>query len=136
MLDRLDNDLRFQQEALNLRAERQKVIASNIANADTPNYRARDFDFARELSSAVQQGRAASGMQLTTTSAAHLRAKQEAAPVRDLLYRVPDQPSLDGNTVDMDRERTQFADNTVRYQASLSFLNSRLQGLKTAMQPD
>lgn len=136
MLDRLDNDLRFQQEALNLRAERQKVLASNIANADTPNYRARDFDFARELSSAVQQGRAASGMQLTTTSAAHLHARHSAAPVRDLLYRVPDQPSLDGNTVDMDRERTQFADNTVRYQASLSFLNSRLQGLKTAMQPD
>jgi len=59
-----------------------------------------------------------------------------AAPVGDLLYRVPAQPSLDGNTVDMDVERTRFADNSVRYQAALTMLNGRIQGLKSAMQPE
>ena len=59
-----------------------------------------------------------------------------SAPVGDLLYRVPDQPSLDGNTVNMDVERTRFADNSVRYQAALTMLNVRIQGLKSAMQPE
>ncbi len=135
MLDKLDGALRFHQEALNLRAERQQVLANNIANADTPQFKARDFDFARELSSAVQNGRpSGSAMNLATTSPRHLQGRLEVPDVRELLYRVPDQPSLDGNTVDMDRERTAFADNSVRYQASLTFMNSRLQGLKSAMQ--
>ncbi|MFD2837024.1 flagellar basal body rod protein FlgB [Azotobacter vinelandii] len=75
-------------------------------------------------------------MSLATTSSRHLQGTSTTFAVRELLYRVPDQPSLDGNTVDMDRERAQFVDNTVRYQASLTFLDSRLQGLKTAMQPE
>jgi len=137
MLDKLDASLRFQQEALNLRTQRQQVLAANIANADTPEFRARDFDFSRELAKAVEDGRGASSMRLVTTSTRHLQGASTAAlAVRELLYRVPDQPSLDGNTVDMDRERAQFVDNTVRYQASLTFLNSRLQGLKTAMQSE
>ncbi|GAB3390881.1 flagellar basal body rod protein FlgB [Azotobacter armeniacus] len=136
MLDKLDASLRFQQEALSLRSERQHVLAGNIANADTPEFRARDFDFSRELARAVKDGGRVSSMRLTTTSSRHLQGTSEAFAVRELLYRVPDQPSLDGNTVDMDRERTQYLDNTVRYQASLTFLNSRLQGLKTAMQPE
>ncbi|QQE90533.1 flagellar basal body rod protein FlgB [Azotobacter chroococcum] len=137
MLDKLDASLRFQQEALNLRTQRQQVLAANIANADTPEFRARDFDFSRELARAVEGGRGASSMRLATTSTRHLQGASTAAlAVRELLYRVPDQPSLDGNTVDMDRERAQFVDNTVRYQASLTFLNSRLQGLKAAMQPE
>ncbi len=137
MLDKLDGALRFHQEALNLRAERQQVLANNIANADTPHYKARDFDFARELASAVDKGRpAGSAMALHTTSPRHLQGRLETPAVRELLYRVPDQPSLDGNTVDMDRERTAFADNAVKYQASLTFINSRLQGLKSAMQPE
>lgn len=135
MLDKLDGALRFHQEALNLRAERQQVLANNIANADTPGFKARDFDFARELASAVQNGRpGGSSMNLATTSPRHLQGRLESPAVHELLYRVPDQPSLDGNTVDMDRERTAFADNAVRYQASLTFMNSRLQGLKSAMQ--
>lgn len=137
MLDKLDASLRFQQEALNLRTQRQQVLAANIANADTPEFRARDFDFSRELARAVEGGRGTSSMRLATTSTRHLQGASTAAlAVRELLYRVPDQPSLDGNTVDMDRERAQFVDNTVRYQASLTFLNSRLQGLKAAMQPE
>ncbi len=137
MLDKLDGALRFHQEALNLRAERQQVLANNIANADTPAFKARDFDFARELAGAMQNGRpSGSSMELATTSGRHLQGRLQAPAVRELLYRVPDQPSLDGNTVDMDRERTAFADNAVRYQASLTFMNSRLQGLKSAMQSE
>lgn len=137
MIDKLDNELRFQQDAMSLRAERQQVLANNIANADTPDFRARDFDFASELASSLNQDRAAGrGMSLATTSDRHLRASSGAMTRRELLYRVPDQPSLDGNTVDMDRERAQFADNSVRYQASLTFLTNRLQSLKTAMQSE
>jgi flagellar basal-body rod protein FlgB len=137
MIDKLDNELRFQQDALSLRAERQQVLANNIANADTPEYRARDFDFAAELASSLSEGRSSSrGMALATTSDRHLQAATTGSSVHELLYRVPDQPSLDGNTVDMDRERAQFADNSVRYQASLTFLNNRLQSLKTAMQSE
>lgn len=137
MIDKLAGSLGFHQEALNLRAERQKVLASNIANADTPNYKARDFDFASELSRAVDKGRAnGDGLALATTSSRHIPAQGPVAAGRDLLYRVPDQPSLDGNTVDMDRERAQFADNAVRYQAGLTIMNRKIQGLKTAMQPE
>jgi len=135
MIDKLDNELRFAQDAMSLRAERQQVLANNIANADTPNYRARDFDFASELASSLSQGRVRN-MALATTSDRHLRASSAGSSVHELLYRVPDQPSLDGNTVDMDRERAQFADNSVRYQASLTFLNNRLQSLKNAMQSE
>ncbi|HCN45121.1 MAG TPA: flagellar basal body rod protein FlgB [Pseudomonas sp.] len=136
MIDKLDNELRFQQDAMSLRAERQQVLANNIANADTPEFRARDFDFAAELASSLNGDRISRGMSLATTSDRHLRAASSAASSRELLYRVPDQPSLDGNTVDMDRERAQFADNSVRYQASLTFLTNRLQSLKTAMQSE
>lgn len=137
MIDKLAGALNFHQEALNLRAERQKVLASNIANADTPNYKARDFDFGSELSRAMKQGRSSTdGLALSTTSGRHIPAQAPSTAGRDLLYRVPDQPSLDGNTVDMDRERAQFADNAVRYQASLTILNSKIQGLKSAMQSE
>lgn len=137
MIDQLSAALNFHQEALNLRAERQKVLAANIANADTPHYKARDFDFSSELSRAMEEGRASDqGLSLATTSARHIDAGSTAPAVRELLYRVPDQPSLDGNTVDMNRERVQFADNAVRYQAALSLLNGRIQGIKTAMQSE
>ncbi|GGX77949.1 flagellar basal body rod protein FlgB [Litchfieldella qijiaojingensis] len=137
MIDKLNGALRFHQEALNLRAERHEVLASNIANADTPNYKARDFDFSKELSRVMENGRGSgAGLSLTTTSASHIEARASAPVSRELLYRVPEQPSLDGNTVDMDRERTQFADNAVRYQAALTLINSRIQGLKKAMQPE
>jgi len=139
MLDKLDGALRFHQEALNLRAERQQVLANNIANADTPHFKARDFDFANALESALKEGRpAANGMvsQLATTSSLHLQAQLAQRESMALLYRTPEQPSLDGNTVDMDRERTEFTDNAVKYQASLMVLTSRIQGIKTALQPE
>lgn len=139
MFDKLESALRFQQEAINLRAERQQVLANNIANADTPNFKARDFDFRTELDRVMQQGRTEGegGLSLARTSARHIPGQAEgAAGVRDLLYRMPDQPSLDGNTVDMDRERAAFADNSLRYQADITFVSRRIQGLKSAMQPE
>lgn len=115
MLDKLDAALRFQQEALNLRAQRQEILAANIANADTPGYQARDIDFSSELKKVMERGRAeGTGVSLALTSSRHIPAQAMTAPTTDLLYRIPDQPSLDGNTVDMDRERTQFADNSLQ----------------------
>ncbi|ARS54084.1 flagellar basal body rod protein FlgB [Kushneria konosiri] len=137
MIDRLNASLNFMQQSLNLRAERQEVLSANIANADTPGYKARDFDFRAELDRAVNQGRAEgqSGLSLSMTSNRHIPAQANGSVGGiDMLYRNPTQPSLDGNTVDMDMERVNFADNAVHYQADVQFLTSRLQGLKNAMQ--
>lgn len=142
MIDQLESAFNFHQQALGLRQQRHQVLAANIANADTPNYKARDIDFASELKKAVDGGQAQQqrgGLALARTSDRHLAGEGPAwrgAESADLLYRIPDQPSLDGNTVDMDRERTQFADNAVRYQAALTIMNRRIQGLKNAMQPE
>ncbi|RKR06080.1 flagellar basal-body rod protein FlgB [Kushneria sinocarnis] len=140
MIDRLNASLNFQQQALNLRAERQKVLSANIANADTPGYQARDFDFRGELEQAVKRGsggEGSGGLAMTTTSSRHIHGQAPGGGgVTDLMYRVPTQPALDGNTVDMDQERVNFADNSVHYQADLQFITSRLQGLKQAMQPE
>lgn len=135
MIDRLAAALNFDRQALDLRHERQKVLASNIANADTPGYKARDFNFTSALSRALENGGADGGLSLNTTSSRHIPATAAGASP-NLQYRVPDQPSLDGNSVNMDVERSQFADNSVRYQAALTLLNSRIQGLKSAMQPE
>ena len=133
MVSRLDDALRFQQTALNLRAARQELLASNIANADTPNYKARDVDFASALRGALAG--TPSELPAVKTSPMHLEGNSGAslmgAPV---MYRKPVQPSADGNTVDMDVERAQFADNALRYEASVMFVNSRLKGILTAIQ--
>lgn len=135
MLDKLDAALRFQQEALNLRAQRQEVLAANIANADTPGYQARDMDFASELKKVmVRAGKKPAGIALKLTSAQHIPAQTVASPSVDLLYRIPDQPSLDGNTVDMDRERTQFADNSLKYQTGLTVLGGQIKGMMNVLQ--
>jgi len=135
MLDKLDAALRFQQEALNLRAQRQEILAANIANADTPGYQARDLDFASEFKHVMVRGREETGgVSLTLTAAQHIPAQTVSAPSTELLYRIPDQPSLDGNTVDMDRERTQFADNSLKYQTDLTLISSQIKGMMSVLQ--
>ena len=134
MIGKLDDYLRFQETALSLRAQRQQLLASNIANADTPNYKARDIDFSSALQSALASaGQAPS--ELDKTSAAHLNAPDTtssgAAP---LLYRSVQQGSVDGNTVDMDTERNQFADNAIRYEASLTMISGQIKSLLAAIQ--
>ncbi|NKI73956.1 flagellar basal body rod protein FlgB [Dickeya sp. CFBP 2040] len=135
MLDKLDAALRFQQEALNLRAQRQEILAANIANADTPGYQARDIDFAKELNKVMEQGRVSGqSVSLSLTSSRHIPAQKLQQPELDLLYRVPTQPALDGNTVDMDRERTNFADNSFKYQGSLTLISGQIKGMMSVLQ--
>ena len=118
MPDRLDAMLSFNATALRLRSERQTLIAANIANADTPGYKAVDFDFTKALADAREAG-----------------AKGTSPPKPATLYRQPAQPSLDGNSVEMDAERAHFADNTVRYEAALRFLNGQIRTLLEALKP-
>lgn len=134
MIDKLDSALRFHQEALSLRARRQEVLSSNIANADTPHFKARDFDFGSKLSEAVERGRQSMSMTMSTTSSRHLSGEANSAGEGDLMYRMPNQTSLDGNTVEMDVERVNFADNAMRYEANLTILGSKIKSLLSAVQ--
>ena len=102
--------------ALEVRGQRMGVLASNIANASTPGFKARDIDFQEALSSATEPGG------LTDTGLAGATK-----------YRVPLQPSLDGNTVDLSTEQTAFAENAVQYQTTLSFLNGRIGQITRAL---
>ena len=129
MLNRLTDSLDFQGQALQLRSERQRLIASNIANADTPGYIARDMDFAKTLKAATGSLPAAGA--LATSHAGHLGTGGAAGAggakvAGDLLYATPSQTNLDRNTVDMDRERASFADNAIKYEATLRFINSNV----------
>lgn len=138
MLDRFNESLDFQSKALALRAERQKLIAGNIANADTPGYKAVDFNFADALRAATGALGPASGTanaaQPARTHAGHLpSATGGVAGAVATLYRQPGQPAIDNNTVDLDLERGQFADNAVRYEATLRFLNGQIRTLGQAI---
>ena len=141
MINKLNQMLAFQEKAIGLRAYRQQILASNIANADTPNYKARDFDFRAALSQATGAqmnagGAGAAGSAPLTqarTAAGHLAAAGGAPGSPTLLYRTPLQTALDANTVDMDMERAAFADNTLRYEAGLRFINGQIRTLMTAI---
>ena len=133
-LDRLNEDFRFYHQALALRAQRQEVLSSNIANADTPNYKARDIDFKAAMQAAIEGTMRLPDTSLKLTSARHIPAKAVSQGPTDLLYRLPYQPSMDGNTVDMDIERVQFADNTLHYQSTMQLISNRIRGLQTAIQ--
>ena len=135
MVDKLDAALRFNAEALNLRARRQEIIATNIAHADTPNYKARDIDFKATLAQAVANGRQSS-VAMATTSNRHIagQATTQGVSEADLMYRTPSQSSIDGNTVEMDAERVNFADNAMHYEANLSILGAKIKSLLAAAQ--
>lgn len=132
MVSKLDKTLNFHQQALGLRATRQELLSSNIANSDTPNFKAKDIDFSSVLREKLSAASPAAA--LTTTSPMHISNGKENGINNSILYRVPMQPSVDGNTVDMDSERTRFADNSVKYDASISFINMQLRNLMTAIQ--
>ncbi len=131
----LDSYLGVHAKALGLREQRTELLARNLANADTPGYKARDLDFRAALASA--EGTAASGT-LRATQARHFDTSGAAAlepgsTEAFLKYRTPLAPSLDGNTVDAQLEQAAFADNSVRYQATLQFLSSKFRSLMTAI---
>ena len=135
MLDRLTQSLSFQSEALVLRAERQRLLASNIANADTPGYVARDMDFSAALRQASQAG-PASAPPLAVTAQGHIGQSGQSGPARPsatLNYAQAAQTNLDRNSVDMDRERANFADNAVRYEATLRFINGSVRTALSAI---
>lgn len=127
----LDNQLRGHQSALNLQAHRQQLLASNIANADTPNYKARDIDFREALKGSVA-GRLGP-LALSATRSGHLGANVGHPLDAFTRYRTESQSSVDGNTVNMDTERAAFAENAVHYEASITFINGLLRSMQTAI---
>lgn len=170
MLDQLDAALAFGREALDVRATRQALISSNIANADTPGYEARDVDFNASLAGALRRAGAGTGssgtlemtgdaqgngeplamtqpagvsegLTLATTEAGHMAGNVRLIPTggdpepytSPLLYRVPVQPALDGNTVDLDTERVQFADNALHFESGMTELSSQIKTMLSAI---
>lgn len=122
-----DKALGSHEQALYLQSRRAGVLASNLANADTPNYKARDLDF----SAALRQ--AGHGVRMAATNPHHLQSRGAGLPGGELQYRIPNAPSLDGNTVDVDTEQAAFAENALHYQATLRFLSGRFRGIKNAL---
>jgi flagellar basal-body rod protein FlgB len=133
----LDTYLGIHPEALKLQSRRMEVLADNLANVDTPNYKARDIDFQAALAAATGQaqssGQAGGPVALATTDPGHIGSDATAEGSPELKYRVPLAPSLDGNTVDSELEQAAFAENTVRYQATLTFISTSLRNLMTAI---
>jgi flagellar basal-body rod protein FlgB len=156
-MDKLDAEFKFGQEALNLRDYRQQILSSNIANADTPNYKARDLDFASTLSGVMaragmptgvpgntlqmtppSEGTAATaggGVTLSTDAQGQIGSASAGSSeyYGPLLYRNPDQPSADNNTVDLDTERIAFADNSLHYESTLTEINGQIKAMTEAL---
>ena len=130
MLEQMTARMDLHANALLLRAQRQQVLASNIANADTPGYVARDFDFAQALKS-VQGGASVSTVALT--DARHLRLGSADPRQAEMAYTVQTQPAQDGNSVDLDRERANFVDNSIRYESTLRFINGHVKTMLSAI---
>ncbi|HTH62499.1 MAG TPA: flagellar basal body protein [Paraburkholderia sp.] len=163
MLDKLDAEFAFGREALDVRATRQALISSNIANADTPGYQARDVDFNASLAGALKRVGAngpagtatgngmplamaqpvgvTSTMALDATEAGHMTGNTKLEPTggpadnytSPLMYRNPVQPALDGNTVDLDTERVQFADNALHFEAGMTVLSTQIKTMLSAI---
>ncbi|WP_334057425.1 flagellar basal body rod protein FlgB [Alteromonas sp. S005] len=135
----LDKLVGFHESALKIRTERMEVISGNLANANTPGYKARDIDFNKAMQSAMRESsggatnHATSG--LVRTNERHLGGNPSSVAANfDMQYRVPTQPDTgDGNTVEVQAERNRFLDNGLRYQASLEFLNGKIKGMKKAL---
>lgn len=142
MLDKMTNRLDFHGNALLLRAERQRLLASNIANADTPGYVARDMKFSEALSAATggSQGKGPMSVSQDSRSGDYGTGTPGHIPLSGISerstlgYAVQTQPALDNNTVDLDRERAAFMDNAVRYEATLRFINGNAKTMLSAIQ--
>ncbi len=116
------------ERVLTAASQRMELLAANMANADTPNYKARDLDFRAALQSAE-----AGTVTIAATRPGHIQGAGTAGNRSEVLYRVPDQPTLDGNTVDAQKESAAIAETSTRYQASLTFLDQRIRGLRMAI---
>jgi flagellar basal-body rod protein FlgB len=140
MIEQLTQRMEFFSNVLQLRAHRQQVIASNIANADTPGYTARDFDFKSAIQDAVRNPaelRAGGASVLAGGDARHMRTVSSVSGVAERTrvgYTVQTQPSLDGNSVDMDQQRANFMDNAIQYESTLRFINGHVRTMLSAIQ--
>jgi len=127
-----DKALGIHQQALSFRAQRAEVLANNITNADTPNYKARDLDFSAVLAAQADKSKNGS-FALNKTNSRHIEAQGLSSGDESLLYRTPMQPSIDQNTVDAQLEQASYAENSVNFQASFTLLNSKFKGLVAAL---
>ncbi|MES2823668.1 MAG: flagellar basal body rod protein FlgB [Pseudomonadota bacterium] len=128
-----ESALGIHESALRVRGQRAAVLASNLANVDTPNYKSRDLDFKQMLNQKTSE---ATYFGAQTTNARHISASAIFSEDADVLYRTPQQPSIDGNTVEDQIEHAEYMKNALAFQASFQFLNSKFQGLRTAIRGD
>ncbi|WP_319381905.1 flagellar basal body rod protein FlgB [Thiomicrorhabdus sp.] len=128
-----DSIFGIHEQALLIRNQRAQVLANNIANADTPNYKARDIDFRAALSEATSSGASENDLPLAKTDAGHLQSDGGLTTSQFLKYRQPLQPSLDGNTVEGHVEKAKFMENAIQQQATLEFLNGKITGIRNAL---
>lgn len=127
----MNNIFGIHQQSMLLRSKRAEILASNLANADTPNFKARDFNFKQTLKDSMQ-GQTSS--QMKRTNPKHISSNMQTSGINmELLYRAPMQPSVDGNTVDAQTEKAEFTTNAVQYQASLQFLSGKIKSIMTAI---
>ncbi|MEH6825199.1 MAG: flagellar basal body rod protein FlgB [Motiliproteus sp.] len=126
-----DSALGIHPQALLLRTQRAEILASNIVNADTPNYKARDIDFKGILNGALKQQ--ASSLAMSATQSGHQGGAINPDFAAEMMFRTPLQPSLDGNTVDVQQEQAEYAKNALAFQASFTFLNKKMTGLMAAI---
>lgn len=126
------NALGIHEQALELRVNRAEVLANNLANADTPGFKARDIDFKAVLGNEMTSQGGAKSLQMATTNGQHLPHANSSGS-NELLYRTPSQPSVDGNTVDTQEEMAEFMKNTLQYQSSFQFLNGKFKSLTNAI---
>lgn len=125
-----DRALGIHDDALRFRSQRASVLANNLANLDTPNFKARDMDFKAVLAKANEP---ANTIRLATTNDRHHQAEGLMHGDGDELYRVPTQPSIDGNTVEEHVEHAKHMENALQFQATFTFLNSKFKGLTSAL---
>lgn len=133
MINRIDQELNFNRNVLNLRTYRQELLASNIANADTPHYKARDIDFKAALFGSLG-ARLVGDVQMNKTAAGHLDASGSGIPGVSVQYRSEYQGAVDGNTVNMDTERSAFAENSVQVEAMITFIREQVKVMNLALQ--
>ncbi|MCC6207066.1 MAG: flagellar basal body rod protein FlgB [Gammaproteobacteria bacterium] len=128
MASRIDDAFGIHAKALETFGRRAEVLAGNMANADTPGYKARDIDFKSVLGGVMKNE-----LPMAKSASGHLAVSDRGQSNGELLYRVPLQPSADGNTVDMQKEQAEFAQNAIRYQTSVSFLDGTIKNLLSAI---
>lgn len=133
MVNMLDNYFGVHEQAMRARATRAQLLAENIANADTPHFKARDIDFSAALASASHELNAG---QMRVTNAAHIAAPDNERFSAEIMFRTPNAASLDGNSVDSEFEKSEFLRNAVEYQASLKFLDGKIRTLMSAIKGD